>query len=212
MRFLSSYCQGKSQRETATFIKEELSKKHLHSVDTGSEFIPHIFCNNFYANYFNVSELIKLPGEIKVYHSNDSMDERLLDKVTIAESRLHLKVGAEVMLIYNLSTKLRNGTRGKVVLLEDDGPSVEFTKVGITMKIQKCTWFAYEQGTSKIIGERQQFPLKLAWAFTVHKAQGQTMAAAVVHSGNEFTPGQLYVACSRVTSKEGLSVTGFSES
>ena len=57
--------------------------------------------------------------------------------------------------------------------------------------------------------ERQQFPLKLAWAFTVHKAQGQTMAAAVVHTGKEFTPGQLYVACSRVTAKEGLSVIGF---
>lgn len=60
-----------------------------------------------------------------------------------------------------------------------------------------------------MIGERQQFPLKLSWAFTVHKAQGKTMPDVVVHSGNEFTPGQLYVACSRVTSKEGLSIIGF---
>lgn len=113
------------------------------------------------------------------------------------------------MLVYNLSTKLRNGVRRKVVLLEDDGPTVAFIKVGITVKIPKCTWFAYKPGTLKVIGRREQFPLKLAWAFTVHKAQGQTMDAVVVHSGNEFMSGQLYVASSRVTTKEGLSIIGF---
>ena len=193
--------------ETSTFIKEELANKILCPEDHGVKFVPHIFCNNFNANYFNMTELVKLPGEIKVYHSTDSTDERLLDKVTLAESRLRVKVGAEVMLVYNLSTKLRNGVKGKVVLLEDDGPTVEFTKVGIP----KCTWFAYKPGTSKVVGERQQFPIKLAWAFTVHKAQGQTMDAVVVHSSNEFTSSQSYVACSRVTTKEGLSIIGFNK-
>ena len=60
-----------------------------------------------------------------------------------------------------------------MVLLEDDGPTVEFLTVGITMKITKCSWFAYEQCTPKVIVGRQQIPLKL------------------------------------VTTKEGLSVTGF---
>jgi hypothetical protein len=207
LEVLKQLSSGEINEETATFIKDELQEKHLSPEKYGLEFIPHIFCNNFEANYFNMSELVK--REIKVYHSTDSLSEGLLSKVTIAESRLCLKVGAEVMLIYNLSTKLRNGTRGRVVLLEDDGPTVEFPTVGITMKIPKCTWFAYKKCTSKLIGERQQFPLKLAWAFTVHKAQGQTLAAAVVHSGKEFTPGQLYVACSRVTAKEGLSVICF---
>ena len=63
------------------------------------------------------------------------------------------KVGAEIMLIYDLSTKLWNGTRSKVVLLEDNGPTIEFPTVGITTKIPKCTWFAYKQCTSKVIGE-----------------------------------------------------------
>ena len=94
----------------------------------GLKFIPHIFCNNFDANYFNISELVKLPGEIRVYHSTDSLSETLLNKATIA-----------LMLIYNLSTRLRNDTRDRVVLLEDDGASVEFPTVGITMEIPKCS-------------------------------------------------------------------------
>ena len=63
------------------------------------------------------------------------------------------------MLIYNLSTRLRDGTR--VVLLVDDGATVEFPTVGITTKIPKCSWFAYEQCTPKVIAGRQQFLLKL---------------------------------------------------
>lgn len=140
---LKQLSSGEVTDETAAFIKAELDDKHLCAKEHGVEFVPHIFCNNFGANFFNMSQLDKLPGEIKVYQSTDSMDEKLLDKVTIAESRLRLKVGAEVMLVYNLSTKLRNGMRGKVVLLEDDGPTVAFSKVGITTKIKKCSWFAY---------------------------------------------------------------------
>ena len=203
LEVLKQLSSGEITEETVTFIEKELHEKHLFPEEHGLEFIPHIFCNNFDANYFNMSELVTLPGEIKIYHSTVSLSQELLNKATIAESRLCLNVGVEIMLIYNLSTKLRNGTRGKVVLLEDDGPTVQFPTVGITTKIPKCTWFVYKQCTSKVIGERQQFSLKLSWAFTVHKAQGQTMAAAVVHTGKEFTPGQLYVACSRVTAKEG---------
>ena len=156
---LKQLSSGEITEETATYIEKELHEKHLSPEEHGLEFIPHIFCNNFDANYFNMSELIKLPGEIKVYHSTDSLSEELLNKATIAESRLCLKVGAQIMLIYNLSTKLRNGTRGKVVLLEDDGPTVPFPTVSITTKTPKCTWFACKQCTSKVIGRDSSFHL-----------------------------------------------------
>ncbi len=59
------------------------------------------------------------------------------------------------MLLYNLSSKLINGTRGTIEALEDDGPTVNFEDVGLTMKLQRCTWFAYKVGTAdNIIGQR----------------------------------------------------------
>ena len=128
----------------------------------------------------------------------------------MAENQLKLKVGAEVMLLYNISEKLKNGTRGKVIMLEKDGPTVDFQDVGIVTKLHRCTWFAYKSGTKDVIvGQRSQFSLRLAWGITAHKAQGQTLKAAIVHSGNEFLPGQLYVACSRVSTKEGLHIVNF---
>jgi hypothetical protein len=118
-----------------------------------------------------MEELQKLPGEIKTYLANDSCCRSILDKVTIAEKCLNLKEGAEVMLIYNLSQKLTNGTRGRVVKLEDKGPMVNFYEVGICCVLQPVTWFAYKLGTSNaIIGQRTQFPLKLAWGITTHKS------------------------------------------
>lgn len=79
------------------------------------------------------------------------------------------------------------------------------------MKVPRSTWFAYKPGTSVIIGYRKQFPLKLAYGITAHKSQGQTMKAACVHSGKEFVPGQLYVACSHVSSMQGLAIMNFNE-
>lgn len=70
--------------------------------------------------------------------------------------------------------------------------------------------FAFKPGTSDhVIGERSQFPLKLARGITAHKSQGQTLPAAYVHSGKEFLPGQLYVAASRVSTQKGLSILAF---
>jgi ATP-dependent exoDNAse (exonuclease V) alpha subunit len=111
------------------------------------------------------------------------------------------------MLLYNISEKLKNGTRGKVVQLENDGPAVDFKDVGIVTTLHQCTWFAYKSGTKDVIvGQRSQSPLILAWGIAAHEAQGQTLKAAVVHSGNAFLPSQLYVACSRVSTKEGLHI------
>ncbi|CAB4042251.1 ATP-dependent DNA helicase PIF1-like, partial [Paramuricea clavata] len=157
-----------------------------------------------------MNKLINLPGDIYVYDAIDTASENTLNKVTLAKSQLKLKIGAEVMLLYNISEKLKNGTRGKVVQLEKDGPTVDFKDVGIVTKLHRCTWFAYKSGMKDVIvGQRSQFPLILAWGITAHKAQGQTLKAAVVHSGNEFLPGQLYVACSRVSTKEGLHIVNF---
>lgn len=174
---LNEIAYGNISDSTVNFISELTSKsKSLDANDFGLDFIPHIFCSNFDANFHNMEQLVKLPGDTKKYNSIDTTDAAKLNKVTLAESCLQLKVGAPVMLLYNLSSKLTNGTQGKVELLEDDGPTVNFKEVGQTVKLQRCNWFAYKSGTTNVLlGQRSQFPLRLAWGITAHKAQGQAL-------------------------------------
>lgn len=133
-----------------------------------------------------------------------------------AEAKVTLRAGAQVMLIANLDLKsgarsLCNGSRGVVEKFVPCGvkqyPSVRFLN-GITLVV---TPFAFKH---KLYGEgelvREQVPLKLAWAMSIHKSQGATLDCAKVHLGDVFAPGQAYVALSRVRSKDGLYVTGFS--
>ena len=63
---------------------------------------------------------------MKIYKAKDTVSNSILRKVTVAEEKLALKRGAEVMLLYNVSEKLRNGTRGRVIDLSEDGPTVNF--------------------------------------------------------------------------------------
>ncbi|CAB4037363.1 ATP-dependent DNA helicase PIF1, partial [Paramuricea clavata] len=210
LNLLDEFAMGECSDESLAYLRNELCDKQLDSKDFGVAFIPRIFCTNFDATFFNMNELDKLPGERKVYKSVDTCSEEILNKVTIAERELILKVGAKVMLLYNVATKLTNGLRGIVVKLEEDGPTVNFSTVGITCKLGKSSWFAYKSSTSNcVVGQREQFPLKLAWGITAHKSQGQTLPAAYIHSGKEFVAGQLYVAASRVSSQKGVSVLGF---
>jgi ATP-dependent DNA helicase PIF1 len=210
LSLLDEFAMGECSEESLRFVQDDLCNKKLNHQDFGIPFVPHIFCNNFDATYFNLNELDKLPGERHMYTSIDTCREEILNKVTIAEKHLVLKIGAEVILLYNLSNKLTNGTRGQVTKLEADGPTVNFYNVGITCKLTRASWFAYKTASScHVIGQRDQYPLKLAWGITAHKSQGQTLLAAHVHSGREFVPGQLYVAASRVSTVKGLSLLQF---
>ena len=101
------------------------------------------------------------------------------------------------MFIYNISDHIKNGVQGEVVSFLNGLPVV-------------ATWPVYaKDDPARVVGTRTQLPLKLAWAMTVHKSQGQTMDAAEVHCGKEFAPGHLYVALSMVRSKERMRIAGF---
>ena len=160
---LDEFALGESSDDSLIYLKSELCEKQLHCQNFGIPFVTDIFCNNFDTTFFNMNELDKLPGEKRLYVSVDSCKDEILNKVTIAERNLILNVDAEVMLLYNIRSKLTNGTRGTVVKLEEDGPTVNFYKVGITCKLSRASWFAYKPGTSyPVIGQRDQLPLKLA--------------------------------------------------
>jgi ATP-dependent DNA helicase PIF1 len=126
-------------------------------------------------------------------------------KYCLAPSVLQLCIGAQVMLLHNLEIEegLVNGSRGVVVGFVEDLPRVKFLN-GTERIIDYHIW-EYEENDKKMM-RITQIPLKLAWAVTVHKSQGQTLDYAEVDLSNVFEYGQAYVALSRVKSKEGLSI------
>ncbi|ROW04561.1 hypothetical protein VMCG_04946 [Cytospora schulzeri] len=169
--------------------------------------------------------------------------QKLLDKM-MAVKKLDLKVGAQVMLVKNVSGSptLVNGSIGKVLNFQislgrhsgDDGtnlcPLVEFrTRLGKERLLVTREEFRAEDCEGKVLAVRlqvggqyaaavsdmtlmssfHQIPLILAWAISIHKAQGQTIERVKVDLNNVFEKGQSYVALSRASSMEGLQVLGF---
>jgi ATP-dependent DNA helicase PIF1 len=126
-------------------------------------------------------------------------------KSSLAPETLQLCVGAQVMLVCNLDLEsgLANGSRGVVVSIVEDVPVVRFMN-GEERVISHWQWEIEEDRKKQV--RITQIPLRLAWAQTIHKAQGSTIDYAEMDLSNVFTYGQAYVALSRVRSLEGLSI------
>lgn len=134
------------------------------------------------------------------------------------EPTLELKLGAQVMFIKNdlsLEKNYFNGKMGKIKALSSDEILVEFLEEKKTINVEKFEWsnIRYELNAAtgeveeKTIGTFVHYPLKLAWAITVHKSQGLTFDKAVLDVSEVFAPGQAYVALSRLRTLSGLVLT-----
>jgi len=134
------------------------------------------------------------------------------------DETLELKVGAQVMFIKNDPTgekKFFNGKIGVVDELRDDLIVVRFPEVDITVEVERYEWqnqrFVLDEKSNQIkeemLGVFLHYPLRLAWAITVHKSQGLTFDRAIIDTAEAFAPGQVYVALSRLRSLEGLILT-----
>ncbi|MBP2437006.1 ATP-dependent DNA helicase [Microbacterium amylolyticum] len=167
-------------------------------------------------NAINAKHLAALPGKSQTAVAEVSGDFGRGDAYP-ADENLELKVGAQVMFLRNDSAsggeppRWVNGTLGTVTRILGDSVRVE---VGDEEHdVEPAVWekhrYAYDslskKLSSEIAAEFTQFPLRLAWAVTIHKSQGQTYDRAVVDlGGGAFAAGQTYVALSRLTSLEGL--------
>lgn len=125
-----------------------------------------------------------------------------------APQKLELKEGCRVMLLKNLDVKkgLANGSCGTVKQLTSDSICVLFDN-GIKMSLNSAEFECAKEGRTKI--RRTQYPLRLAYGITIHKAQGMTFDRLVVNFEHIFNYGQAYVALSRTRSLEGLTIKGF---
>ncbi|GAL87709.1 DNA repair and recombination protein, putative helicase [Sporocytophaga myxococcoides] len=169
--------------------------------------------HNRKAEEINQRELNKLDVEKHIYKAEIKGDFN--EKTVTAEVELLLKEGAQIMFIRNdkgENKKFYNGKLGIISKLEQDTIYVSFSATGDEIKIEKETWnnvrYNYNKETDaieeEVLGSFTQYPLRLAWAITIHKSQGLTFSKAIVDAGESFAPGQVYVALSRLTSLEGL--------
>lgn len=130
-----------------------------------------------------------------------------------ADKKLLLKKDAQVMFIKNDSgndRKFYNGKLGKVNALSENDIEIVFPD-GVKLQLQRDTWYnleykgiANQTFAPEVIGEFRQFPIRLAWAITIHKSQGLTFGKAIIDAAQSFAAGQAYVALSRVKCLEGL--------
>ena len=162
------------------------------------------------ANLINEEKLAGLSD--KEYKYEAAITKKFDESACPTEYCLRLKKGAQVILIRNdLDKRWVNGTIAEIAALSPD--SIKVSINGAIHEVAKSSWekieYEYNQDEDKIeekiIGIFEQYPIKLAWAITIHKSQGQTFDNIVIDLGaGAFTHGQVYVGLSRCTSLGGI--------
>lgn len=164
----------------------------------------------------NHEKLDKLATKKKTYIASITGD--LKESAFPTEKYLKLKIGAQVMMLKNdklYPGRWVNGTLGIIKHLEEDVIKVEIE--GVEHSVTKETWnsirYSYNAQERKldkeVVSSFTQFPVRLAWAITIHKSQGQTyQSVAIDLSEGAFAHGQTYVALSRCQNFDGLYLTG----
>ena len=173
-----------------------------------------LYTHNVDVDSVNEAELKHLKGDSMTYEMDTIGKANIVDilkKSCMAQEILNLKVGAKVIFVKNnFDAGYANGTLGIVRNLEGSsgGPVVE-TLTGKLIDVPVESWTIEEDG--KVKAELKQYPLRLAWAITVHKSQGMSLDAVEVDLSRAFEKGMGYVALSRVRSWNGLTILGFND-
>jgi ATP-dependent exoDNAse (exonuclease V) alpha subunit len=179
---------------------------------TGENFIT-LTSHNYQADQINQAELNKLAGNLHQFEAQ--ITGQFNEKSFPAEKILDLKEGSQIMFIKNDKGEVRRFFNGKIATIKKiSGEKITVTFSGRKddMLLEKEIWknirfnFNKEKNTieEEELGSFSQYPVRLAWAITIHKSQGLTFEKAIIDAGASFAAGQVYVALSRLTSLNGL--------
>lgn len=161
------------------------------------------------ADVINSDKYSELHGKERVYFGKKTGDFKDIP----VPFKLELKIGCKVLIVANnADLDYYNGQRGEVVNMSEDKISVKLIN-GEVKHVERMKWEEFEYTADgddlkqNSVGSYTQFPLKLAYAVTIHKSQGMTLDSAVIYTGRGlFSHGQGYVALSRLRSLDGLSL------
>src|SRR5690606_8656119 len=171
--------------------------------------------HNEKADRINEESLKAIPAASYVYEADIVAD--FPEKIFPVERRLELKEGAQIIFIKNDPShekRFYNGKMGIISYLDKYDIRVFFPEENTTIELEKYEWQNIRYRTNpntkeieeEILGTFTHYPIKLAWAITVHKSQGLTFDKAALDISEVFAPGQAYVALSRLRSLAGLKL------
>jgi hypothetical protein len=192
-------------------FKELNSKYNPTFSGNGNDYII-LATHNDIVNETNLKKLNQL--ETKLFTFEAKVTNVFPDKNKPTDHYLQLKVDAQIMFIKNFtinSKRIFNGKIGKIKLVEENSITVVFDDES-EIEVERAVWnniqYTYNEEKKKVeeenIGTFEQYPIRLAWAITVHKSQGLTFEKVIADLGRAFASGQVYVALSRCTSSNGL--------
>lgn len=210
LKLLNSIRENKCDRS----ILEALNSRYIPGFNPPKEdgYI-RLTTHNHTAHEINSRELDKIDGKEYVYKA--TISGKFPAFAYPADEELHLKRDAQIMFLKNGESegvRYYNGMLGKVVSLEKDKIIVQEKDNGIKFELKAEEWtnakYVLDDKTKEIVeqidGTFAQFPIKLAWAITIHKSQGLTFEHAIIDAADAFAHGQTYVALSRCKTLQGM--------
>lgn len=199
------------KKEVEEYDLYKINKQYQEVVpETNDEYI-YLTTRNDSADRINVTNLNIIPEDEHTF--TGILEGNFPEKVVPTPIEVKLKVGARVMLLNNdVDKRWFNGTLGAVTKIEKEAVFIKLDngpEYAVTQHVWSYYKYTYDKEKQKIrkdiIGSYTQFPIKLAWAITIHKSQGQTFDKAIIWlEGRTFARGQLYVALSRCRTLEGI--------
>jgi hypothetical protein len=191
---------------------EKLNSRYIPEFVAKEEPYVYLCSHNRMADEINSEKLNELPSKSHIFNAKIEGDFK--ENQYPNEENLELKVGAQIMFIRNDASaekKYFNGKLAEIVRIDDDDIYVKLEDQEDDFKLNKEVWEQkkYAIGADKniyedVLGSYEHYPIRLAWAVTIHKSQGLTFDRLIIDAGKSFASGQVYVALSRCRTLEGI--------